>query len=412
MLKTSIMKKSIFTFSALLILSIAISNNSAIAQWILNNVYPLGDSLQSIMFVNSNTGWIVGYSGTILKSTNGGANWNAQNSNTDSDIHSIFFIDASTGWAAGSVGAICRTTNGGANWFSEAPGGFWFSIFFANANTGWAAGIMGAVIKTTDGGLNWFPQQSGTSVMLLTSICFINVNTGWISGIDGVICKTTNGGNNWNAQNNGSISYYFIKFINENTGWVNGNGIIYKSTNGGLNWESLNNNPVALSLCFLNSQTGYATSAPEIILKTTNGGISWISQMSGTSSLLNSIFFTDIYHGWACGWGGVIARTTNGGSTFITNTGTNIPDNYSLSQNYPNPFNPSTIINFQLPTNNFVSLIIYDITGKVIETLVNEQLSAGSYKVDWNASRYPSGIYFCRIETGNFSKTIKMSLIK
>ncbi|MCI0474468.1 MAG: T9SS type A sorting domain-containing protein, partial [Ignavibacteria bacterium] len=89
-----------------------------------------------------------------------------------------------------------------------------------------------------------------------------------------------------------------------------------------------------------------------------------------------------------------------------------IPADFNLYQNYPNPFNPNTIINFQLPTNNFVTLKIYDITGKEVETLVNEQLSPGSYKVDWNASRYPSGVYFYNLKSNGYTSTKKMILVK
>ncbi len=89
-----------------------------------------------------------------------------------------------------------------------------------------------------------------------------------------------------------------------------------------------------------------------------------------------------------------------------------IPENYNLSQNFPNPFNPLTHINFDIPKENFVKLAVYNILGKEVEALVNEKLNAGSYSVEWNASKYSSGIYFYRIESGNFIKTMKMILIK
>ena len=81
-------------------------------------------------------------------------------------------------------------------------------------------------------------------------------------------------------------------------------------------------------------------------------------------------------------------------------------------QNYPNPFNPVTNIVFDLPSASFTRLTVYDILGREIAVLVNEQLRAGSYKVDWNATNYPSGIYFYKIETEGFSNSKKMVLIK
>ncbi|HPN38828.1 MAG TPA: carboxypeptidase regulatory-like domain-containing protein, partial [Melioribacteraceae bacterium] len=90
----------------------------------------------------------------------------------------------------------------------------------------------------------------------------------------------------------------------------------------------------------------------------------------------------------------------------------NMPSNFSLSQNYPNPFNPETTINFTLPTQQQVSLKVYDVLGNEIATLVNEIKQAGSYEIKFNASKYSSGIYFYSLKSGNFSKTLKMTLIK
>ena len=89
-----------------------------------------------------------------------------------------------------------------------------------------------------------------------------------------------------------------------------------------------------------------------------------------------------------------------------------VPKTYTLNQNYPNPFNPSTNVKFEIPSGGLIKLAVYDILGREIETLVNENLAAGSYSVNWNASNYPSGIYFYRIETSNFTETKKMVLIK
>ncbi len=96
----------------------------------------------------------------------------------------------------------------------------------------------------------------------------------------------------------------------------------------------------------------------------------------------------------------------------IENTSSEIPAQYSLSQNYPNPFNPSTKINFSLPSGGNVKLEIFDVLGKSVNTIVNEELKASVYSVDWNAGDYPSGIYFYRLSTENFTETRKMILIK
>lgn len=91
-----------------------------------------------------------------------------------------------------------------------------------------------------------------------------------------------------------------------------------------------------------------------------------------------------------------------------------IPDEYYLSNNYPNPFNPSTTISFGLPEQSTVSLQIFDITGKVVEQLLqNEYLPAGTYNYSFNAKNLASGIYFYRLHTNNnFVETKKLILMK
>jgi Fibronectin type III domain/Secretion system C-terminal sorting domain len=89
-----------------------------------------------------------------------------------------------------------------------------------------------------------------------------------------------------------------------------------------------------------------------------------------------------------------------------------VPDKFRLYMNYPNPFNPVTKISFDIPKSSGAKLVIYNISGKVMETLVNQKLSAGKYEVTWFAGNYSSGVYFCRIEAGNFTAVRKMVLVK
>jgi 5-hydroxyisourate hydrolase-like protein (transthyretin family) len=89
-----------------------------------------------------------------------------------------------------------------------------------------------------------------------------------------------------------------------------------------------------------------------------------------------------------------------------------IPEFYKLSQNYPNPFNPSTTIQYEIPKESFVSIKVYNIIGREIAILVNEQKTAGYYQVQFDAANIPTGIYFCRINAGNYSAVNKMLLLK
>jgi len=94
------------------------------------------------------------------------------------------------------------------------------------------------------------------------------------------------------------------------------------------------------------------------------------------------------------------------------NEGNLIPDQFSVSQNYPNPFNPSTVINYQIPQSGNVKISVYDALGKIVSILVNESQNAGNYNIAWNASGLPSGIYIYKIESGSFSESKKMILVK
>jgi len=96
----------------------------------------------------------------------------------------------------------------------------------------------------------------------------------------------------------------------------------------------------------------------------------------------------------------------------ITSINTTVPKGYSLEQNYPNPFNPVTNIRIKMPKEGFVKLIVYDVTGREAAILVNETLRAGEYNVDFNAGSLPSGVYFYRLLTKDFSETKKMVLVK
>jgi len=89
-----------------------------------------------------------------------------------------------------------------------------------------------------------------------------------------------------------------------------------------------------------------------------------------------------------------------------------IPTKFMLYQNYPNPFNPSTTIEFDIPERTNVKLIIYDILGREVETLIDKELEPGKYKVNFNAKDLPSGVYFYTLKTPEFTKTNKMLLIK
>jgi hypothetical protein len=110
---------------------------------------------------------------------------------------------------------------------------------------------------------------------------------------------------------------------------------------------------------------------------------------------------------------GTILRTTNGGVTFINEEQLNsAPSEFILSQNYPNPFNPSTTISWQSPVGSHQTLKVFDVLGNEVTTLVNEYRDAGRHNVTFDASKLSSGVYFYKIQAGNYIETKKMLLLK
>ncbi|GEM_PF-975403 len=113
--------------------------------------------------------------------------------------------------------------------------------------------------------------------------------------------------------------------------------------------------------------------------------------------------------------GGILNGTVFGDTSTvigINNITSEVSDKYDLSQNYPNPFNPVTNIEFEIPKKSFVKLIIYDLLGSEMETLVSEDLSPGKYSSSWDASKYSSGVYYYKLVTDSYSESKKMVLIK
>ena len=105
-------------------------------------------------------------------------------------------------------------------------------------------------------------------------------------------------------------------------------------------------------------------------------------------------------------------RVLSGITLGVINLNTFQPERFSLSQNYPNPFNPVTNIEFAIPKSSLVKLTIYNVQGRVVETIVNSELSAGNYKADWNAANYSSGVYYYKLEAEGNVAAKKMLLIK
>lgn len=444
--------KKLFVLLIFLICNIAVSQTG----WYFQNS---GTSrcLNSLYFVNSNTGWAVGDS-VVLKTTNGGQNWISQTIPVQAVIRSVHFLNANTGFLAGDKNYLSsyvmgtyvfKTTNGGVNWntiYSYTPSiigtAYINDVYAVNENVifrtyseylAYTSG--GSVFKSTNGGINYsISLNCGTT----KGLSFTDSQTGWticteqssMMPIIFRIYKTTNTGNNWSLMyTSDSMSFILgrgIQFLNTLTGYALGYSgdktSFLKTTNGGINWtlDTLNNNNNR-AMYFANTNTGwiggYTSSGNSNIARTTNGGLNWSYQNTGGTQIINGLFFTDAMTGWAVGFYGAILKTVTGGVTGLQNISIEIPASYSLYQNYPNPFNSNTIIRFQIPLEvrsqeTGVRLKVFDLMGREVRTLVDEELKAGVYEVRFEAGDLPSGVYFYRMETEKYTDTKKLILLK
>jgi len=380
----------------------------------------------------------------ILRSSNGGINWGivSPSPTSMSDFYCIEMIDANTGFICGSKSAVYKTTNSGVNWDSliipNMPAGLILSkIDFVNAQTGWIfsrylTGYDSTIYKTTNGGANWFKQRFGTATgteNTINSACMLDENNGWIISNKPRPWKTTNGGVSWDStalsDNYLAGALYDIKMMNALTGFCCGsNNKVYKTTNGGATpWQSTGFTSSTIitlySLEFLNSLEGVVMGTYGTAYYTSNGGTNWtnLNLLSSIDDIYGSYLTTDGKLHAVTLLNSCIFKNSNIFSVGINNKNQEIPVKFLLEQNYPNPFNPTTKIKFEIKKEfriqeSEVKLVIYDILGKEIQTLVNESLNPGSYEITFDASNLSSGIYFYKLTSGNFSDSRKMLFLK
>ena len=148
-----------------------------------------------------------------------------------------------------------------------------------------------------------------------------------------------------------------------------------------------------------------------MILEAIDGGYNWNAVIENLSAPLNAFHFKDSV-GWAVGDNGLVLRTDNWTTWINPKTGEINPSKYSLFQNYPNPFNPVTVISWQLAVSSPVKLTIYNLIGQKVMTLVDQRKPAGKHSIRFNGARLASGIYFYRLQAGNYSSVKKMILQK
>ena len=418
-------------FYSLLILTLMFFTSHNYSQWL---IVSSGGSVayNSISFYQS-WGFAGGDLGLLKKTVDHGSTWTTLTLGASTKINDVYTYNQNMVYLCGVDGMIYKTTNAGTNWITQTTAAAYryYDLDFINSTTGMVVGDDGRVGFTANGGTNWIQAQLNVSpgAKLDYKVCdMIDINTWLVASADTQISninysylhRTTNNGTSY--QNvytmvgglTNDVSFMYLRVMSSTTIYaVSANGYFLRSINNGTTWTAIQLPTIPLAVDFANMSTGYYCGQNGVIRKTTNGGINWIEQTSPTTQALKTIYCRDTSNIYAAGNNGTIVRTQNGGNFVGLNpTGNEIPETFSLNQNYPNPFNPTTRISFDLPVSFFVNLTVYNLLGKEVKVLVNENLSAGKYEADFNASELPGGTYFYRLRAGDFTQTKKMILIK
>ncbi len=426
---------------------------------------------RSLYFIDGLTGFAGDRdNGKIYKTTNGGDTWYETNTTgINGSIGKIIFLDSLTGFATNDL--VLKTTDKGENWTSNfnIPFRYFWGIAPSNDSTIWAVGgdnYPFELYKSTDRGNNWIPIPFEEDQH---DIFFINEQVGFMTAFN-QLYKTTNGGSSF--QLDSTLSWFgtsrIENFLNQSV-YIVGDKV-FVTTNEGEEWfdypEVQGQVLEALSLYEVNK--GYAVGNTGIILKYFDENIpveltDFSAAVKGRDVLLNWKTITEKNnlgfnverlkdneitksHIWErIGFSEGNGTTTKTHSYSFTDKNVSpgeykyrlkqldldgsyeyskevelnieILNNFFLEQNYPNPFNPTTRISFSLPTDSKVILKLFDILGREIKTLLNKELQAGYYNIDFNASKYPSGVYIYSLKAQEingktFNSSKKMLLIR
>lgn len=401
--------------------------------------------LHAIDFGTSQTGYAAGMSGALLKTTDDGETWFDISPGSMYSFRGIDFRYG-RGWAVGINGVIFRTTDAGETWIETLPkvtNETLNKVKFVDENRGWIVGENGTILITTDGGVNWYHQNSPGN-NYLTSVHFSETGIGWICGWDGAIFHTIDGG--------GTISFEVYENDNLNLNIPDPGEITdiieVQITPDGLKNLNLSGVTVILDsvlhpnvsdLAFILSHDGVTDTiiAQSEIADTnilhcslTDAGAIFISEgetpyegsykphspLSVFSGMdpngIWSLKVVDMVSGNSGSFQSWGLKLFFDNPTDVESDYSIVPDKFEVYQNFPNPFNPSTTIRWQMPEAGFVTLKIYDVLGREVITLINEELNAGSHQINFNAYNYSSGVYFYQLKTENYIETKKMILLK
>ena len=376
---------------------------------------PTEYNINHLHFTDSLTGWIVGDSGLIMHTIDGGTSWNTQESNTTNNIISVFFTNNEIGWAASHNfqvqpygSEILKTIDGGNIWtvsdyFEENK--FISSIFFHDSLNGWMGGVPHALVKSTDGGNSWTQATIDTSTLAffpVLNITFYDSNYGYASGgifdIAGVIWITEDGGNLWNAISTDyapADEVHGLHIFNPTKIYGSGGdpdfgfGVGFmKTENAGANWiyDEIGVQGIAYDIDFVSENEGWAPLGPEQnLLYSLDTGQTWQVVPTPGEEEIFDIVFPDSNHGYGSGRNGAFIRFT--------------PEPVSVGEAYqepdmkiyPNPAKSTTTIEVKsdVSISPNSSIIIYNNLGK----LVMEIPLGSNNKINLDCGEIDTGIY-------------------
>ena len=402
-------------------------------------------NLLDLTFVDETHGWICGDSGTILATSNGGTIWRPIASGTINLFYSIRFSERSIGIAVGVNGTILRSTDAGLTWQAVPSGTLntLCGLAFHGDSAVTAVGGNGTILRSRDLGLSWETELSGTT-STLSSISFLDSLHGAITGGDGplgggghFILLTSDAGSSWTLKPTDTDYYAFrsIAYISDSVLMLAGDysfsfgsrSGLPRSTNGGNSWldvfgfSNIGSYGPFFSfdkLQFLDSSNGFVVGGGDgcgMFLRTTTGGGSWDLPRAYyfNGYYMHAVCFVTPTNGTIVGTGGAIFQTSSGGLVSIKDNPTqSLARGFRLFQNYPNPFNPTTTIKFAVPTSSFVTLRVFDLLGREVATLVNEEMKVGNYERSLDGRRIATGVYMYQLKAGSFTDTKKLLLLR
>jgi len=382
------MKRLIFIIG---LLSMFISSCAQFA-WEWQNPKPQGNTLKDVFFTDTLTSYAVGVAGTLIKTTDGGNNWNRVYCGVWDALNSVHFTDAYTGYIASERGIILKTIDAGQHWDSLITNTTrtLYSIVFVNNNTGYAAGDSGTILKTTNGGTTWNTLTSGTINRLL-SVSFIDEYTGIVTGNNGTALKTTDGGTTWQALTTGTTTVLnAVYMLDNNHVFICGNaGLFLKSVDGGTSFaDSTLTTTNNYDIKFISADTGFI--AGRKFLRTTDGGSTWSSYDLSKEVLSLSIPASNHNKIYSVGYGGSIFVSNNQGTSFSSKL-TYIPTHYN-------------------PINGYIDMFFTDAnTGYILCSYATDVLKTTDGGVTWNSKHgaglpftYPYTIHFPCKDTGYY----------